>query len=119
MEQEGEEEEAAADRCMSPAVHSASRCWYMLDCSIGYRRRSNSAEASFLYAIVVGEYVAPFRMFWVDTLEESRYAAVMPRAAQYSDAVDVTLLASFLLAFAQQPQAAAFCYYHFVILDFK
>ena len=36
MEQEGEEEEAAADQSKVPTVHSASRCWNMLDCEVGY-----------------------------------------------------------------------------------
>ena len=49
----------------------------MLDCEVGHRWRSNSAEASFLYAIAVGEYCS----FWIffGSIEEYRYAAVMPR----------------------------------------
>ena len=57
MEQEGEEEEAAADHRKGPAVCSPLRYWNMLDCEIGGSRKS------ILYAVVVGDYIVPFGVF--------------------------------------------------------
>lgn len=75
MGQEGEEEEAAVDHSYGLVIHSAWRCWCMLDCEqVGCSRRSNSAEACLLCAVVVWSVCCSFKDV-LPSIEEHHGAA--------------------------------------------